>query len=85
MASNHRRSWTLETPETLQVRCRPGVRNLEGKIGKEGNWASNNLAHTTTNCKLLITLVNTLNKQLTVSKNVVTKAISCCIYITFAY
>uniref|UniRef100_A0A2H1V673 SFRICE_023032 n=1 Tax=Spodoptera frugiperda TaxID=7108 RepID=A0A2H1V673_SPOFR len=41
MVSNSRRPWTLETPEALE-----GFRKI-GRIGKEGNWASRNLTHTT--------------------------------------
>uniref|UniRef100_A0A2H1WPG1 SFRICE_030539 n=1 Tax=Spodoptera frugiperda TaxID=7108 RepID=A0A2H1WPG1_SPOFR len=55
MVSNRRRPWTLETPETLQVRCRPfGDYELKGCWGigewedwEGGNWASGNLTHTT--------------------------------------
>uniref|UniRef100_A0A2H1VLQ6 SFRICE_020706 n=1 Tax=Spodoptera frugiperda TaxID=7108 RepID=A0A2H1VLQ6_SPOFR len=44
MVSNHRRSWTLETPEALQVRCvrESGI----GEDWKGGNWDSGNLTHT---------------------------------------
>uniref|UniRef100_A0A2H1V1M0 SFRICE_018900 n=1 Tax=Spodoptera frugiperda TaxID=7108 RepID=A0A2H1V1M0_SPOFR len=50
MVSNRRRLWTLETPEALQVRCRPfGGYEFKGCWGiwewYGGNWASSNLTH----------------------------------------
>uniref|UniRef100_A0A2H1VP72 SFRICE_020183 n=1 Tax=Spodoptera frugiperda TaxID=7108 RepID=A0A2H1VP72_SPOFR len=55
MVSNRRRPWTLETPEALQVRCRPlGSKEFKGCWGigdwkdwEGGNWASSYLTHTT--------------------------------------
>uniref|UniRef100_A0A2H1W073 SFRICE_007623 n=1 Tax=Spodoptera frugiperda TaxID=7108 RepID=A0A2H1W073_SPOFR len=51
MVSNRRRTWTLETPEALQVRYRLFRRllfgNGDGEDWEGGNWASGNLTHTT--------------------------------------
>uniref|UniRef100_A0A2H1VQM4 SFRICE_025495 n=1 Tax=Spodoptera frugiperda TaxID=7108 RepID=A0A2H1VQM4_SPOFR len=44
MVSNRRRPWTHETPEALQGCC-SGIGDWEDLKG--GNWASNNLTHTT--------------------------------------
>uniref|UniRef100_A0A2H1W4X0 SFRICE_011914 n=1 Tax=Spodoptera frugiperda TaxID=7108 RepID=A0A2H1W4X0_SPOFR len=42
MVRNRRCPWTLETPEALQLRCRPFL-----GIGRVKVWASGNLTHTT--------------------------------------